>query len=765
MARKQKPKSRQRATRDKNASKQPVKPASSKAGSAPISLKPGPPKLKPVGPPPPRISEHKSRSVWFQARATWPVRDAPVRQLVAARLRSMQSPQAVVAGQWENVGPTNIGGRTTSLVCHPSNADMIWVGAAGGGVWQSSDGGQTWSTQWHSQDILNIGSLALDPNDPQTIYCGTGEADLSADSYPGVGLFRSTDGGATWHVLASPSANGIPRRIGAIAVDPFDAKHIKLGGVGYNEVSASGNDFGGLYTSHDGGITWTREQFVSSGNYWGHAVVFHPTTQGTVYATVTEQGSKSGIWRSSDEGASWQQLTAGLPDPASFGRTSLAISPSSPAILYALARDENSGSSDSVLGVFRSADGGDTWTNVAGNEFANERQMSYGNTIAVHPTDANTVICGGVDLHLTTDGGTTWNQVTHWDSNRGNPDYAHADHHTVVMPAASPGRIYSANDGGVDMSKDTGKTWQNLSNGLAVTMFYDIDVAASDGRNFGGGAQDNGTLVTTTGSAGDYMQILGGDGGWMIYDPQDAAHLYASFYNMGIYRFKGGTPTDVSPPVPDPERSAIWMCFITMDPADSTKVYTGSNRLWRTTDDGKTWSPLSPPFDGSAISAIEVAPADSNRIYVGTENGGFFRSTDGGQTWSANLSSSVLPGHTITRLETSAQSGADILLATVANFGHSHVFRSQDGGITWADVDKGQLPDVPHHAVLIAPNDPNTVYVCNDVGVFVSKDAATTWSNMTLNLPNAMVIDLVYQATDGMLYAATYGRSIWRIAV
>lgn len=765
MARKGKSTSGQRARKAKSA---PVRPgvsqaSRSRATRAPVSLQPGPRKARLQGPPPVRISTHKTRAVWFQARTSWPVRDAPVRQLVAERQRSLRSPQATLTSQWENVGPSNIGGRTTSLICHPQNADMIWVGAAGGGVWQSADGGKTWSTSWHSQDILNIGSLALDPSNPQTIYCGTGEADLSADSYPGVGLYSSTDGGATWHVIASPDRSGIPRRIGTIAVDPFDSNHIKLGGVGYNEVSASGNDFGGFYTSHDAGITWVREKFISSNNYWCHGVVFHPTTQGTVYATVTEQGAKSGIWRSTDGGASWQQLTNGLPNTASFGRTSLAISPSDPDILYAMARDENSGNSDLVLGVFRSSDGGTTWNNIAGNEFAQERQMSYGNTIAIHPKDPNTMICGGVDLHLTKDGGKTWTQATHWDSNRGNADYAHADHHAVVMPAAQPGRIYSANDGGVDVSNDSGKTWQNLSNGLAVTMFYDMDVAASDGRNFGGGAQDNGTLVTTTGSAGDYTQILGGDGGWMVYDPQDAAHLYASYYNMGIYRFKGGSPTNVSPPVPDPERSAIWMCFITMDPSDSSKVYTGSSRLWQTIDDGGSWNPISDPFDGSAISAIEVPSSDSNRIYVGTENGGFFRSTDGGGTWSANLASSVLPGYTLTRIETSAQSGADFVLVTVANFGHSHVFASQDGGVSWMDVDKGQLPDVPHHAILIAPNNPNTVYVCNDAGVFISNDGAKTWSNMTLNLPNAMVIDLVYQTTDAKLYAATYGRSIWRI--
>src|SRR6266849_7000099 len=180
--------------------------------SATGKLQPGPRKPKPRGRPEVRLSTHKSRSVWFQARASWPLRDAPVHRLVEARVRSLHDPQAALAGQWENVGPSNIGGRTTCLVCHTANADMIWVGAAGGGVWQSADGGQTWSTQWHSQDILNIGALALDPSNLQTIYSGTGQADLSADSYPGVGLFRSSDGGATWHVLASADTRVIPRR-------------------------------------------------------------------------------------------------------------------------------------------------------------------------------------------------------------------------------------------------------------------------------------------------------------------------------------------------------------------------------------------------------------------------------------------------------------------------------------------------------------------------------------------------------------------------
>lgn len=653
----------------------------------------------------------------------------------------------------------------TSIVCDPQNADRIWAGAAGGGVWQSNDAGHTWRPVWHQQDILNIGSLALDPHNPAVIYCGTGEANLSLDSYAGIGVYRSLDGGEEWKLLASSSHTGIPARIGAIAVDPFDSNHLRLGGVGAKESSRLANDFGGLYFSRDGGVTWQREEFVSAENYWCHAIAFHPQKRGSMFATVTEQGAKNGIWLSEDAGHTWRHLGKGLPPSEEIGRTSLAISPSDPDVIYALAQSALSSRKGLVLGVFRSANGGKTWKEIGGKHFKKEGQMSYGNTIAVHPKKPNHVICGGVDLHRTTDGGKTWSRATKWDTKPGNPKYAHADHHHLLMPLSAPGRVYDPNDGGVDVSEDGGLTWSNRSKGLAVTMYYDMDVAQTDGRDFGGGAQDNGTLATINGRADDHFEILGGDGGWMIFDPAHAGHLYASCQHMSIHRFRAGRWANVSPPASKQERESVWMVYITMDPRDSNRLFTGSKRVWRTTTDGKKWNAVSPVLDGSPITAIEVAPADSKRIYVGTENGGFFRSLDGGSTWSANLASATLPGHQITRIDTTAKLGADIVFVSVANFGHSHAFRSNNGGKTWIDIDKGQLPDVPHHAVVIRPDHPETIYVGNDAGVFVSKDSGSTWMNMTGNLPTAMIVDLVIHENDSTLSAATYGRSLWRTRI
>jgi photosystem II stability/assembly factor-like uncharacterized protein len=703
-----------------------------------------------------RLSTHKARSAWFQMRAAWPLREAPQEKLIAetARAAATLSPLPGAA-EWQLVGPTNVGGRMTSVVCDPANPDVIWVGSAGGGVWKSSDAGRTWTALWHAQPTLNIGSLAIDPRNSAVVYCGTGEANLSADSYAGVGVFVTRDGGTIWTLLAASDRAAIPSRIGVIAIDPFNSKHIRLGGLGF-----AGDLPGGMFVSHDAGATWTRETFVSSSNYFCHSIVFHPTKRGVIFATMNERGAKSGIWRSRNGGRTWTQLRTGLPAPETFRRTSLAIAPSRPDVVYALAADDR----DTTLGVFRSSDGGDTWREIGGAHFRDEAQMSYGNAIAVHPTNPDWVICGGVDLHLSQNGGGAWQRATFWNRARGQPTYAHADHHALLMPLGKPGRVYDMNDGGMDVSEDGGRTWSNRSNGLAVTMFYDLDVSQSDGRVFGGGTQDNGTNITTTGRPDDYREILGGDGGWMVLDPTTPTHLYASYYNMSIFRWRNGRATDVSPPAPRPERESMWMVFIVMDPVHLSVVYTGSNRVWKTNNDGAAWAPVSPVLDGSAITAIEVARANTDSVYVGTENGGFFRSLDAGATWTSNLAGAVLPGRTITRIAT-GPTDARLVFATVANFGSSHVFRSNDNGTTWVDVDLHRLPDVPHHALAIPASAPRTLYVCSDAGVHVSPDLGGSWFDLTRNLPRQMVVDLVYQAHDATLTGATYGRSLWRIKI
>src|SRR5260370_20513427 len=315
-------------------------------------LKPGAPKAPPSG--------HKKRSVWFQARSSWPLREAPGHTLVVERnrvKRYMPAPKG--AAPWKCIGPTNIGGRMTSVVCHPENPDFIWAGSAGGGVWQSNDAGLKWRSVWRDQDSLNIGSLAIDPGNPEIIYCGTGEANRSADSYSGVGIYQTANGGATWKLLAPSASAGIPTRIGVIAIDPFDSRYLLIGGVGADESSPRPEDFGGMFGSHDGGMSWRRETFVSTKNYWCHSIVFHPVKKGVIIGTFTEQGAKNGIWLSEDGGENWRQLSNDLPPPENFGRTSLVISPSDPDVIYAFVQTLLAAGTICCWGVFQVSNVGD----------------------------------------------------------------------------------------------------------------------------------------------------------------------------------------------------------------------------------------------------------------------------------------------------------------------------------------------------------------------------------------------------------------------
>ena len=704
------------------------------------------------------FSTHKARANWFNAREAWPMREAPLNLLLRARSDAAANiAPSGITERWQEAGPTNIGGRMTSIAVSPNDVNRIWAGAAGGGVWLSGDGGLSWNTTWHSEPTLNIGSLCLDPTNPDTIYCGTGEANLSADSHPGVGLYRSLDGGITWQILASESIHNIPRRIGRVVVDPFDSNHIFIGGVGHRSQDARG-----LFVTWDGGVSWARITQIINSPYQCHEVVFHPTIQGTVYVTIDARGSRSGVWRSTDGGHSWSHFTSGLPSAHQFGRVSLAIALSDPRVLYLQIASRNGG----VLGIYRSANGGNTWNTISGTHFQSERQMSYNNTISVDPLDPDVVICGGVDLHRTRNGGATWKKVTRWNANRNtDTNYAHADQHALFQSATHAGLIYALNDGGMDVSIDGGNTWQNRSDGLATNMFYDLSAAASNGDAYGGGLQDNGTVLTFDGQADSFFEVTGGDGGFCAIDPADELHLYTSSQFMRINRFRqsDGWAGDIGP---NETGDRPWMAYIAMDPQRPKRIFIGSKRIWRSTNDGSpgSWQDVSGILDNSFLSCIEISRADTNVIYVGTENGGIFKSTNGGTSWSGDIASSALPGRTVTRLRTPAND-ADVIYATIANFGGSHLFRSTDGGSTWDDVDEGNLPDVPHHGIVIPSSDAETLYVANDAGVFVSLDAAGTWRNLSLNLPTVMVVDLVLHEATSTLLAATYGRSTWRLDV
>lgn len=342
-------------------------------------------------------STHKRRTDWYLQSTAWPDRDVLGQDLPDSGGRST-SPNGPAT--WSCVGPTNISGRMTCLVVHPKRPEEILAGAAGGGVWATSDAGASWRSASSGLLRINVGALGLDGRDRDhpVVYVGTGEANLSADNYPGGDLFKSEDWGANWKPIATKHAFGSGSRISAILPNPHRDGHVLLGAVGHSHKPKAAG--GGLFSSDDYCATWERivvdkKTGAGPGTFWCHSVVFSPLEPGLVLVAITAQGPSNGIWRSDDGGSSWTQAWDGLPEASRIERTSLAFAPSDASVVYAQCADQFGG----VLGVFQSRNGGSSWREIGLGHFAGERQMSYNNTIAVHPKDSDAVICGGVDLN------------------------------------------------------------------------------------------------------------------------------------------------------------------------------------------------------------------------------------------------------------------------------------------------------------------------------------------------------------------------------
>ncbi len=781
--------------------------------------------------------------------------------------------------QWTDVGPNNTGGRVTCLAAGRS-ADELIAGAACGGIWlgkitKTKEGALQCKWEQNRKPVVdemhNIGALAVDPGRSRVVYCGTGHAYDAGDSFPGVGLFRSIDYGEDWQIFTR-AGTSIPHRISTIAVH---RSHIRIGGVQVDlgpdgPGEPSGDERPGMFYAKRIGreIQWKRDNFhldrnfarkiglsknqtkgglLRNRDYQCHSIVYSHDAILTAISGVLDW---SGIWRSKDDGDTWEQLIHRLPCAREFGRTSLAVAKEESDVVYAFV-----GAADGrCLGVFRTADGGDHWVSHGVEHFAACGGLNYTNCIVVSPHNPDLVVCGSRDLHRSTDGGRTWTQVTEWFAAPDSRIYSHADHHALLWPA--PHRLYSANDGGVDVSDDNGITWTNLSSGLAITMFYDIDVAPSfvssnsEHLIMAGGTQDNatvmtafetiglgyvptdpgvqlafvpapmqgnkGNMITITSSGGvnaepgaalssldktaqhvqldpttNFANILYGDGGWIVFDPGEAAHVYGSSQYMEIYRHRRDegwvtvTPQDAT----DEERGQIWMAIIAMHPRDPNIVFTGSTRVWRTSNDGDDWTPVSPELDGSPITAIEIADADPKWIYVGTEQGNIFKSTDGGNRWNDDMGedqpmpldwrkaigeqSALGIARAITRIETDPDD-ANKGIMTLLGFDWQHkdkrfphVIRFDGNDFVNADR-RNRLPNV-HHNVVTWSTEHNKqghydVLVGNDVGVWISHDLSKhEWHDVSGNLPNAIVTDLVYHKASLSLTAATYGRSLWHI--
>ena len=711
---------------------------------------------------------------WMYWQRAYPHNRIDEEQYHAARRQTILAKQKVRSrdlNDWELVGPYNIGGRVTDIALHPTDQDIIYIGTSTGGVFKTIDSGESWTPIFDNAGSLSIGNLALDPQNPETIYVGTGEANGSATSgaFFGDGIYKSTNGGATWEHIGLESS----QHIGRIVVDPQNSNRIFAAVAG--TLYEKGNNRG-LYRTEDGGQSWSNILFVSDSTSCIDVAV-HPQNPNIVYAATWERirypyqrdygGPTSGLHRSMDGGNTWTQLENGLPPSTDqTGRIGITISASDPNVLYATFTTNPI--SNQFEGIYKTTNGGDNWIQTNDDELVG-LYASFGwffGNIRVDPNNPDIVYAMGVTNYRSLDGGQSWEYFL--------DDNMHVDFHAWEVHPQNSNRIVVGNDGGVYISDDMGQTWEHPQ--LPITQFYECTIDNSLPYRYYGGTQDNNTIRTLTGDGDDWDRIIGGDGFHVIVDPTDNQRIYGEYQFGGLQRSEdGGNNFFSATEGIDPADRQNWNTPVVMDPSNPNVLYYGSNRLYRTTNYAQNWTAISddltnglhPSGSGSfgTLTAIAVAPSELNTIYIGTDDGNVQVTFDGGTSWT-NISAD-LPDRYVTEVAVDYDN-PQIAYVTFSGYKYidymPHVLRTTNGGTTWEDI-SGNLPEIPINDIIIDPVLENTFYIANDMGVWYTIDDGVSWDILSPVLPTTVVNDLSFHPATRTLVAATFGRSLYKVVV
>lgn len=663
------------------------------------------------------------------------------------------------------IGPDTITGgftgRISAVACHPTDPNIYFVGGADGGVWRTTNGGGSWTAVTDNMPTTAIGALAMYGSN--LVYAGSGEANYALHSRYGLGLFKSTDGGATWTHLAQKTFQG--RCFSKIVVNPRAMGTTLYAGVtpagGFlPEKSAAKNHPSmngpiGVFRSVDGGASWVQ---LTNGlpNEACTDLVMSSRNVSVLYAAIGRPfGSASnGIYKTTDGGNSWVKLAGGLPTTG-LGRIGISISPSNPNRLYALIANQNDagGGGATTKGAYRSDDGGTTWVPLA----ALDIQSTYGwyqCLTLVHPTTETTAFFAGLNMARTVTSGASYSTVTP----------PHVDVHAAAYDAS--GRLVVGCDGGVYRSNDNGGTWNSLNNGLGVMQLYaGVSTHLNLQNNILGGFQDNGTNYKT-GPGLSWTHLLGGDGGWTASNQvstnvlwgqsQGPAQLRRSDNLGGAFSLKS---TGISAAQPN-----AFYTPVEYVPGSGTTLLCGTDRVYRSTNNGDNWTPISPDITPTSIGAIRclaIHPLNTQNVMVATTDGVIARSTDGGATFTTVVTGN--PGWIrVTREVVAHPTLANTWYRVVASFGADQIQISTNNGTSWHPKD-GDLPDVPVNSIGLDPRPTTPVlYAGTDAGLYRSLNSGTNWTKMP-NIPNVPVIDIRYRPTFGELIFATQGRGVYRL--
>jgi len=727
---------------------------------------------------------------WFAWQRAYPLDTLPkdARPNAYTEMRQKVSLQSAAAEQWVNIGPApmrdsiigqqavDVTGRVTALAVDRRNSNVVYLGAAQGGVWKTTNDGTSWTPLTDDQPSLAVGALTLDPQNPDIVYVGTGEPHASGDSYYGAGVLKSTNGGSTWQQLGASEFTGLG--ISAIIVHPSNSNIVYVASSGAVGQQGPQTPSQGIFKSTNGGQTWSGQRVCS--NCWGASdLVMDPSNPSVLYAAFWYEG----IFKSTNGGHSWQKLTSGLPT-ANYGRIELAIAPSNSSVLYA-------GYAISIPGqfvgakVYKTTNGGNSWQHLDRAPNYCGGQCWYDNIIAVHPTDPNKVYLGGSANYvsrptwsvrqvvvMSNDGGTTW-----WDMNP-NDSVAHTLHpdaHAIVFDPSNPQTVWHGNDGGVWKSTDGGVNWINKNSNLATLQFVGVGAHPTNPQIAFGGMQDNNKAKYAGSVAWEAMDA--GDGGHAAIDPFDPQYLYGTRFKISFQRNdKGGTGPFGDWPVKTNgmnlnDRSLFYAPFA-LDPSSAGVLYFGTHKVYRTTNRGDWWQSISGDLtlgeSRTAVSTIAVAPTTPAVIYAGTSDGQVQVTTNTGGRWD-NVTKHPLPNRFVSGIAVSHTSHQTAYVVYNGFNTHTpslpgHVFKTTNGGATWQDI-SSNLPDIPALCIALDRDAPGTIYIGTDVGVFRSTNDGGSWTAFSNGMANVAVFDLALNPDIDVLLAATHGRSIYRLEI
>jgi len=686
--------------------------------------------------------------------------------------------------RWMPLGPKKQGGRVETIDAVPGT-NTIYVGFGAGNIWKSVNGGLTWLPIFEHEPTFTIGDLAVSPSDPETIWVGTGENLMARSSFAGLGVFKSTDGGRSWSHMGLAETH----HIGRVVIHPKNPDVVYVAALGHNYTF---NEERGLFKTTDGGKTWEKILFVSE-KAGVVDVVMDPLNPEILYAASWERdrkawnnvgfGEGSGLYKTTDGGATWKRLTNGFPTGPYIGRIGLDVSLSHPNVVYALVSNQTpvevktkEGKRTTTIGaeVYRSADKGETWQKAA---MKNDRLRvhSYGD-IRVSPDDPDTIYVLGVNLLCSEDGGETFEKlegtIVHLYHH---PTRAlHLDQHDLWIDPGNPDRLILGNDGGIYLSNDRGRNWLHLNN-IPAGEFYAVSVDTADPYFVYGGTQDNAALFgpgdrILEEAIEDHWENVwidlwgGGDSYITLVDPTDPNIIYfeQQFGDFQRKNMKTGEIRRIRPKAgkEEPALRYNWMSPFIISHHNPLTLYFGANKLFKSLNRGNDWVCISPDLTTQpgperqgnvpygTITTISESPLKPGLLYAGTDDGRVWVTQNDGTTWVE-----------IGNLET--------VYVTLTGYREddfqTYVYASQDLGKTWRSI----AANLPAEQVNVLREDPahqNLLYIGTDQGgVYVSPDGGSSWMSLCADLPTTPVHDIAIQPRAREMVIATHGRSVFKL--